>query len=397
MPTDPSAEQLDRATAAFTRHFGQRPTAAAAAPGRVNLIGEHTDYNDGFVLPMAIDRQTLAVAHPRKDQTVRLRSTGIDGQATLDLNEPILPLPAGDPLSWSNYLRGPIELARQEGLDFRGGFDCIIDSTVPAGGGLSSSASLEVAMLTLLEALSGTTLDPVRKALLAQQAEHEFAGMPCGIMDQFISALGKPGYALLIDCRSHEARDVPLDDPELAILIINSKVKHELTGGEYAERRQQCEAAAKALGVQALRDATLPQLETHRDQLDELSYRRARHVISENQRTLDCADALAKRNYETVGQLMFASHASLRDDFEVSTPELDLLVELAANQPRDLLPGSRMTGGGFGGCTVSLVKRDAAESIATQITEQYQAKTGVTPDAFITVPSAGARMLEFQI
>ncbi|MEM7576689.1 MAG: galactokinase [Planctomycetota bacterium] len=383
--------QFQRAADAFARHFGARPTHAAAAPGRVNLIGEHTDYNDGYVLPMAIDRQTVAVAKPRDDDKIRLRSTGIDGQATLDLSQPVTPLPGDNPLSWTNYLRGPIQLAKDEGLNFRG-FDCVVDSTVPAGGGLSSSASLEVAMLTLLESLSATTLNPVRKALIAQQAEHEFAGMPCGIMDQFISTMGKPGHALLIDCRDHSTRDVPLDDPDLAVLIINSKVKHELTGGEYAERREQCEAAANALNVKALRDATLETLNSEKSKLEDVTFRRAHHVIGENQRTLDCADALVNRNYEAVGQLMFASHNSLRDDFEVSTPELDLLVELASALPGVI--GSRMTGGGFGGCTVSLVKRDAADRLATEITKRYRAQTGVTPDAFVTTPSAGARILD---
>ncbi|MEM8783678.1 MAG: galactokinase [Planctomycetota bacterium] len=388
-------EQLRRAHDAFVRGFGQPATHAAAAPGRVNLIGEHTDYNDGFVLPMAIDRQTLALARPREDASIRLRSTGIDGQATLDLSRVITAVPSDDALSWTNYLRGPIELGRQAGLDF-GGFDCVVDSTVPSGGGLSSSASLEVTMLTLLEALSGQTLDPVRKALIAQQAEHEFAGMPCGIMDQFISAMGKAGHALLIDCRDHATRNIKLDGPDLLVLIINSKVKHELTGGEYAERRAQCEAAARTLGVRALRDATLDQLEQAGSRLDDVTYRRARHVIGENQRTLDCAEALARDDHHEIGRLMFASHASLRDDFEVSTPQLDALVDLAEQRRDRGVVGSRMTGGGFGGCTVSLVQRDAAEQIAAEITEQYHADTGVTPDAFITVPSAGARTLTVQ-
>ncbi|MEM1098145.1 MAG: galactokinase [Planctomycetota bacterium] len=386
-----TAEQLRHAAQQFTGHFGSPPTHAAAAPGRVNLIGEHTDYSGGFVLPMAIDRQTTAVAKPRADRTVRLRSTGIDGEATINLDQTVTALPGDDPLSWTNYLRGPIELGRQEGLEFSG-FDCVVDSTVPAGGGLSSSASLEVAMLTLLEALSGTKHDPVRKALIAQQAEHEFAGMPCGIMDQFISAMGKPGHALLIDCRDNSTRDVPLDDPDVAVLIINSKVKHELTGGEYAERREQCEAAARTLSIDLLRDADAKQLEAAKSDLDAIAYRRARHVIGENQRTLDCADAFAARDYEKVGELMQASHASLRDDFEVSTPELDALVEIASGLPSVI--GSRMTGGGFGGCTVSLVKRDAADGLAAEISQQYVARTGVQPDAFVTVPSAGARILE---
>ncbi len=392
MPAAETADaQLQRTAAQFREAFGCPPTHAAAAPGRVNLIGEHTDYNDGFVLPLAIDRRSVVVAVPREDYVVRLRSTGVEGEASFDLTQPVT---TGEP-AWSNYLRGPIALGGELGLKPTG-FDALVDSTVPSGGGLSSSAALEVSMLTLLEALTGQMLDPVQKALTAQKAEHEFANTPCGIMDQFISTMGKEGHALLIDCRDHSTRDVKLDDPEVVVLIINSNVKHELNGGEYAERRQQCEAAAGTLGVKALRDATLDMLESTKGQLDDTAYRRARHVIGENQRTLDCADALDARDYAAVGNLMFASHDSLRDDFEVSTPELDKLVELAKahHDPEAGVIGSRMTGGGFGGCTVSLVRRDAVDRLADQITADYRQATGVEAEAFVTVPSAGAEILE---
>ncbi|HEX7009013.1 MAG TPA: galactokinase, partial [Phycisphaeraceae bacterium] len=345
-------DQLERAVASFRKMFGREPTCAAAAPGRVNLIGEHTDYNDGFVLPMAIERQTLIVAAPRADQEAHLVSTGVDSRAVFPVSPDLQP---GQP-AWANYVRGVVHGCLTRGLSVSG-FDALIDSTVPTGAGLSSSAALEVAAATLIEALTGQRLDPVDKALLCQQAEHTFAGMPCGIMDQFISALGQAGQALLIDCRSHQTRAVPMDDPALAVLIVDSKVKHELTGGEYAQRRAQCEAAARALEVSALRDATLEQLAQAYADEDQVEYRRARHVIRENQRTLDFADAAAARDWAKAGQLMFESHASLRDDFEVSCPELDLLVELAAARvDRGQVWGSRMTGGGFGGCTVSLVR-----------------------------------------
>jgi len=385
-------EQLRRAAAAFEQAYGRPPTHAAVAPGRVNLIGEHTDYNGGFVLPMAIERQAVLVAAPAPapapapGRQARVRSAQVDGEAAFDVTADLAP---GDP-SWANYVKGAVKGCLDAGLD-PGGFDAWLDSDVPAGGGLSSSAAIEVATATLMEVLSRKRLDPVDKALLAQHAEHTFAGVPCGIMDQFISAMGEAGHALLIDCRSHEATQVPLDDPGVAVLIINSNVKHELTGGEYAERRAQCERAAKALGVELLRDANPASLEVARAKLDEVDYRRARHVVTEDVRTLAAVEALRARNYPAVGAAMVASHASLRDDFEVSTPELDLLVELAVE--RDGVIGSRMTGGGFGGCTVTLVRADAAAAVADAVTAAYQQQTGIEPAAFVSRPAAGARPL----
>ena len=369
----------------FRESFGRDASHAASAPGRVNLIGEHTDYNDGFVLPLAIDRRVFVVAAPRDDDTVCVRSTGVSGEMLLNLREPGGP---GKP-AWGNYVRGPIALAANEGWSTRG-FDAMVHSTVPAGGGLSSSAALEVATLTLVESLAGKPMDPVQRALLAQKAEHEYAGVPCGIMDQYASSLGRTGHALLIDCRDQSARQVALDDPEVVVLIINSKVKHALNGGEYAQRRHECELAADTLQVQALRDASLDQLEAARSSLDAIRYRRARHVITENQRTLDAADALARRDYGTVGDLMFASHASLRDDFEVSTFELDRLVALAESRREDGVIGSRMTGGGFGGCTVTLVRRSRVEAVMERICVEYRQATGIDPEAFVTTPSRGA-------
>ncbi len=395
MPDAPTVEQQLAATAdAFERAFGRRPTIAATAPGRVNLIGEHTDYNDGFVLPMAIERQTVIVAAPREDQTVVLRSTAFDDEARFELNDAAS---ASGP-EWSPYLQGPIALCLEAGLTPTTGFDALVDSTVPPGGGLSSSASLEVATATLMEALSGKSLDPVAKALLAQRAEHEYAGVPCGIMDQFIAAMGRDGAALLIDCRTHETTDVSMADPSIAVLIINSNVKHALTGGEYAQRRSQCESAAEKLGVKALRDANLRQLEAAKERLEDTEYRRARHVIGENERTLDAAAALRRGDWPAAGTLMFQSHDSLRDDFEVSCPELDTLVDLAAQACPELdgqaaVIGSRMTGGGFGGCTVTLVQADAAPAVTRFILDGYRQATGIDATAFVTRPAPGARVL----
>lgn len=391
-------QQITRATDAFVAAFGRSPRFAAIAPGRVNLIGEHTDYNDGFVLPMAIERQTVIVADrapggPRPANAARIISTAEDQPASFAVDASLKP---GDP-KWSNYVRGVVAGFVHQGVMANGGgFDAAIDSTVPIGGGLSSSASLEVAAATLLEALTGHTMDPVDKALLCQKAEHEFAGMPCGIMDQFISTMGKADHAMLLDCRTRQPRMVKLGDPSLAVLIVNSNVKHELTGGEYAERRAQCEAAARALGVPALRDATMTMLEGVKGSIDAVTYLRARHVITENERTLQAAAAMESGDWPTVGQLMLASHASMRDDFEITTPELDALVDMAMafNQQRaGAVIGSRMTGGGFGGCTVSLVKVDHVDELSAALHDRYLADFGIATTSFATRPADGARVV----
>ncbi len=387
--------QLARAADAFASAFQHKHTLAAAAPGRVNLIGEHTDYNGGFVLPLAIDRYTVALLTPAPAgrKTARLASTAFPGdivELPVDIDGSSIkhaPITLPDTGHWSRYLRGVLAFSYTPG-----GFDLLIDSAVPAGGGLSSSASIELATATVLEAFGGITFGGVQKALLCQMAEHRYGGAPCGIMDQFISAMGKAGQALLIDCRSYETRDVPLDDPAVSVLVINSNAPHELSGGEYADRRGSCEKAAQTLGVSLLRDATLPMLERVKAQLDEVTYRRARHAIAENARPVLCADALDKRDYTTVGRLMLASHASLRDDYEVSTTELDTLVELAMQQPGVI--GSRMTGGGFGGCTVTLVQTTHAEQAAATIANAYLKATGKPPTCFLTHASTGAHVLQ---
>ena len=383
-------EQIDRLRGVFEARFGRPPAFAAAAPGRVNLIGEHTDYNDGFVLPMAIQRSCLALGAPRRDRTARVFSSNMDAGFAFEVTPELAP---GEP-TWSNYVRGAVAGCLEQGLD-PGGFDMAVDSTVPAGGGLSSSAALEVATTTLIEAMTGQRINPVEKALLCQHAEHHFAGMPCGIMDQFISTMGRSGAAMLIDCRSHQVKLVQMSDPSIAVLIVNSNVKHELTSGEYAARREQCAEACGALGVDSLRDATMERLEQRRASMDDVIFRRARHVITENQRTRDAAEAIAAGDWRDVGDLMLASHASLRDDYEVSCRELDLLVELTApHRSEGDVIGARMTGGGFGGCIVALVKQDAVEEVATRIASRYENETGIEPALYVTRPAAGARVLE---
>jgi len=376
----------------FAQAYGRHPRWIVAAPGRVNVIGEHTDYNDGFVLPMAIERYAVMAADKSADggSTIQIRDVSGVEPVLIDLSAPIKP---GSP-KWGNYPRGVIAGCLARGIN-PGGLDVLLHSTVPLGGGLSSSAALEVCTATLLEAVTGKKLDPVEKALLCQKAEHEFAGVPCGIMDQFISVMGRENHLLLLDCRSCTTQQVPVTDPAVQLLVSNSNVKHELANGEYAKRRAQCEAAAKILGVPSLRDATAEALENARGKMEDVVFRRARHVIGEIERTLHAAEGIRASNWPTVGQLMYASHFSLRDDYEVSCKELDALVEIAGNIGiSGGVFGSRMTGGGFGGSTVTLVKRDAAAEIKKQMAADYKKKTGIEAAIFVSRPAGGATVVK---
>lgn len=391
--TTMSLETLSaRIATAFKAQYGRDPQWIVAAPGRVNLIGEHTDYNDGFVLPMAIERFTVVAAAPgpEANHTVRWMSNELQEEFEVQLSKPILK----DSPKWSNYIRGVMQGFQQRKLTWNG-FEAMMGSSVPVGSGLSSSAALEVSAATLLEVASGTTLDPVEKALVCQQAEHDYAGVPCGIMDQFISVMGKEGHLLLIDCRSHESQLVPMQDKSLAVLIFNTNVQHELSGGEYAERRAHCEEAARTLGVKALRDATEATLQAAQSSMDSTVYRRARHVIGENERTLQATESLKAKDWKQTGQLMYASHDSLRDDYEVSCAELDTVVELARKiGVGGGVYGCRMTGGGFGGCAVALIKAAAVDSITKQLVSGYQRETGIQPTVFVSRPANGATILK---
>jgi galactokinase len=361
-----------------------------AAPGRVNLIGEHTDYNDGFVLPMAIERYTLIAGGANTSREVTLHSETTGETARFSVRPKVEP---GEP-AWSNYVRGVIAGFQQPGKK-PAGFDAVIESTLPYGGGLASSAALEVAAATLLEAMTGHVLDPIEKALLCQRAEHDFANVPCGIMDQFTSILAQENHALLLDCRSRTTTPVPMTDPAVTVMIINTNIRHKLAEGEYANRRSQCEAAARVLQVPSLRDATPAALEAARGQMDPVVFRRARHVITENERTLQAAKAIQASDWPAAGQLMYASHASLRDDYEVSCPELDTVVEIAqAMGDGGGVIGCRMTGGGFGGCAVSLVKTEAVQRIMRSLDMAYEKKTGKQTSIFSSRPAAGARILK---
>jgi galactokinase len=375
----------------FKLKYGRPARWIVAAPGRVNVIGEHTDYNDGFVLPMAIERYALMAADTADVAgAISVYDTHYKETAVIDVSQEVT---QGAP-KWSNYLRGVIAGFQRRGQAIPP-LDVAMMSTVPFGGGLSSSAALEVCTATLLEAATGHAIDPIEKALLAQQAEHEFAGVPCGIMDQFISALGREGHLLLLDCRTRKTELVPMSDPAVELLIINTNVKHELGSGEYAKRRAECETAARILGVASLRDATAHQLEASQGKMDDVVYRRARHVIGEIERTVHAAEGIRASNWTAVGNLMYASHASLRDDYEVSCVELDAVVEIAESIG---LPGGiygcRMTGGGFGGCAVALVKAGQAAAITARIGLEYKVKTGLEATIFSSRPAAGAMVIK---
>jgi galactokinase len=363
------------------------------APGRVNLIGEHTDYNDGFVCPMAIEPQVTVACRSREDGKVRVASTAFPGEiAEFSVQERIT---RGEP-SWANYVRGVAAELLGAGIPLVG-LEALYTNNLPVGGGLSSSAAIEVSTGLSLLKLAGLTMDPMRLALICQKAEHEYALVPCGIMDQMIVASGQAGKATLFDCRSFDKQLVPLDPHDLRIVICNSMVRHELTGGEYAERRRQCELGVAFFkkenpATRALRDVTMKQIEAAKGRLDDLTLRRCRHVVGENARCTAAAAALEQQHYDRAGELMIQSHASLRDDYEVSCPELDFLAA-EAMRVRGVY-GARMTGGGFGGSIVALCQPRAVEPLTDQLTASYRSQFGITPTIFATTATAGASVLE---
>jgi galactokinase len=376
---------IEQIIAEFRRRFGTEPKLYRA-PGRVNLIGEHTDYNDGFVLPAALDLATYAAIAPRSDRTLRVHSLLMEETVCFDLDE-IEPKPRKD---WSDYVRGVAVVLTNAGSQLSGA-DLLIDGDVPLGAGLSSSAAIEVATGYALLSASGLAIDLTRLALACQRAENEFVGMRCGIMDQFIACHGAAGHALLIDCRSLERRLVPID-PKIRLVMSNTMVHHRHAAGEYNQRRRDCEEGVRRLsaalpGIKALRDVTLAQLERHADLLDPVIYRRCRHIVTENARTVRAADALAAGDLALCGQLMNESHVSMRDDFEISCREVDIMVAL--NAAAEGVHGARMTGGGFGGCTISLVDATAVEAFKVSVANGYRAATGLEPQIFSSPPGAG--------
>jgi len=374
-----------RATAAFERAFAARPSLLVAAPGRVNLIGEHTDYNDGYVLPAAIDRHVVIAAAPRTDRQVRLYALDFRGASEFSVDD----VRFDQDQRWSNYPRGVAWALQQAGYKLIGCELCITGD-VPIGAGLSSSAAIEVATAYAFQVMGELALDGVKRALLCQKAENEFVGMRCGIMDQYIISLGKRGHALLIDCRSLEYRLVPVP-AGCSLIICDTKKRRGLVDSEYNTRRRECEAGAKALGLRALRDITPQDFLARQEILDEVTRKRCRHVVTENQRVLDAVQALEAGDLAQFGRLMNASHLSLRDDYEVSCPELDAMVEAAWAQAGVL--GARMTGAGFGGCTVSLVLNEAVESFQRDVAQRYTQATGLVPEIYVCAAEEGVQRL----
>lgn len=371
---------------AFAARYGIRPRLIVRAPGRVNLIGEHTDYNEGFVLPIAIDRATFVAARSRTDHIVRVYSANFDAEDSFSIEQ----IEHSVDHPWSNYVRGVVKglLARDLPLV---GADLLIESNVPLGSGLSSSASLEVSVGYAMQLLNNINLLGEELALLAQGAENSFVGMQCGIMDQFMAALGRAGHALLLDCRDLSYKTIPIP-PDVRIVVCDSNVRHSLVGSEYNERRAACEEAVTLLRqrlprISALRDVSVEQLAANLDLLPPAVLPRARHVVSEIGRTLLAADALESGDLAGFGVLMYESHASLRDDYEVSVPEIDTLVEIARTLPGCY--GSRITGGGFGGSTVSLVQTGAVEGFVEALGAQYRERVGREATILVCTPSEG--------
>ena len=381
-----SAETI---TPYFEQYFGHKPQVIAASPGRVNLIGEHTDYNEGFVLPMALNKINVVAVAP--SPTGQHRWIGAIGEQPIVI-DPADVTKVGEPF-WSNYVRGVICMLERRGIKVPP-VDMLIDSNVPRGGGLSSSAAFEVSACTALAALCGADVTPTERALIGQATEHEFVNVPCGIMDQFISANGKKDHALMLDCKDLSYKLIPMTDPAVSVLVIDSAVKHSLADGGYAARRKNCEDTCAILGIHSLREATLEQLDANKDKLGDLCYRRARHVVGENLRVDEFAKALAAGDWDAAGRAMRGSHASLRDDFEVSCAEVDTLVSLADTIPSaEAVYGARMTGGGFGGCIVALVKSDTVEQVAHQMLDAYRDALGIETSYIVTRPGDGARIL----
>jgi len=383
------ADLVSDAITGLSLRLDRKATIAAAAPGRVNLIGEHIDYCDGFVMPFAIDRYIVIAGSANGTTQARVSSAISEEIVTIDLSAP---LEEGAP-TWSNYLRGVIRGFQDRGHHIPG-FDAYILSSVPGGAGLSSSAALECATATFLEGLLDTVLQTREKALLCQKAEHDFAHVPCGIMDQFASAFGKPNRLVLIDCQTGEPELIPFENPDLTVLISNTMVHHELSDGGYALRRKHTEDGLAIIGKASWRDVTQADLDANWEQLGDPINCRARHVVGEISRTMAAAAALSHNNFEALGPLMAASHDSLRDDFEVSCKELDLMVEIARKIGRSGgVIGARMTGGGFGGSTVTLCESSKLEEISATLSADYEAATGITPQLFASRPSQGAHLI----
>ena len=373
----------------FRQRFQQAPEIGARAPGRVNIIGEHTDYNHGYVLPMAIEHDTVILGRSRPDAVLRVYAANLDRfaelcleQRTRNVEEP-----------WTDYIVGVADELIAAGHEVRGA-DMVVMGDVPVGCGLSSSAALEMAALVFFEQAGGFMLDDAEAARLGQRVENHFLGLSTGIMDQFISRCGKAGQALFLDCRSYEYRLTPVNFDNALFVIANTACPRGLTASKYNERVAECGQAVTALQAQRvaqgahLRDYSLDDLRNVQDTLDDVPFRRARHVITENERTLAAREAMGASDVEALGRLMDASDASLRVDYEVTSRELDVMTRIARRHPACF--GARMTGAGFGGCTINLVQKDGVAAFQDFLLKQYQEETGITGETFVSAPAAGA-------
>lgn len=367
---------------AYIERFGERPLYIVRAPGRVNLIGEHTDYNEGFVLPMAIDREIYIALSPRSDKRIELYSLDFENPANFSLSD----FEKGDE-GWVEYVKGMAWALQEAGFALTG-WQGVSAGNIPVGAGLSSSAALELAVARAFATVSDLPWDAARMALLGQKCENMWVGVNSGIMDQMVSAAGKEGHALLIDCRTLETCAAPLPQ-ETAVVILDTATRRGLVDSAYNERRQQCEAAAAYFGVPALRDVDIATFNAKAEGLDPVTRKRAKHIITENQRTLDAMAAMLQDDPRVLGKLINESHASLRDDFEVSSDELNQIVACALRRTTAVF-GARMTGAGFGGCAVALVRDYHAKAFAQAVAACYQAATGLSPNVYICFPSAGA-------
>jgi galactokinase len=369
---------------AFQERYGVFPNFLIRAPGRVNLIGEHTDYNDGFVLPMAIDQAIWIALRPRQDHQIACFSLDLEDEVHFSLDS----FQSGGE-KWGEYIKGVVWAMQEEGMKLSG-WEGVLAGDVPVGAGLSSSAALEMAIARANAVVSGLEWDPIAFALLSQQAENIWVGVQCGIMDQLISAAGVEGHGLLIDCRSLEVEPIPMP-PKTSVVILDTGTRRGLVESAYNERRKQCEVAAKFFKVPALRDVSVEQYQASEHGLDVITRKRAWHVITENERTLMAARAMRSGDAVALGRLMDASHVSLRDRFEVSSEALNLMVSFARRHPACF--GARMTGAGFGGCAVALVQESQTEFFTTQVADDYQKRTNIEPKVYICKASRGADVI----
>lgn len=369
----------------FVEKFKQQPEFLVTAPGRVNIIGEHTDYNDGFVLPIAINRATYIVLKPNNSSTINMYSIDFEQQYSFDIEN----ITKSDSMNWVEYAKAVVFALKENGIDKLKGFDCVIHGDVPMGAGLSSSASFELAVAKALSSSSGFKWVPKQMAKICQYAENKWIGVNCGIMDQMISACGEINSAILIDCRSLDLVNVSL--PTTArFVILDTSTRRGLVDSQYNQRRQQCELACRTLGVKYLRDISLANLEKYKSKLTSLAYKRSKHVVSENERVIKSIQAIKTNDLLMLGKLMNESHESLKNDFEVSSVALDQIVDISRNQPGCL--GARMTGAGFGGCAVALVQDNSVAEFEARVALQYKAQTGLTPKLYITGAEEGTNI-----